>query len=184
MYCALRGDEFDAIARQTQKGRKRRPEPRDSRPRSSWVPRSESASSLDYAKIPEPIMSPRATVFSRSSPRKITLDIPVPHDKRFSFNPRDAKRDLLDAIRFKPFPVVNFKMQRPRDGKTFLVAMTPSNKPINIDLLEPCINPFVIMRISSEQGRHPVRQDVAEGLGPRFRVGKTSARLSGLLFWR
>lgn len=133
IYAALKGGEFDDIAKKNLK-RVQKEEPKDSRPRTGWIPKSQSISSLDYVKIPGPIIKPKTTTFSHS-PRK-RADNPIPHDNRFNFNPRDSAVDFLDATRFKPFPISHFKKQLARDNKPFVVKLTPATIVVNADQIQ------------------------------------------------
>jgi hypothetical protein len=140
MYAGLRGDEFEAIAKKSQQTDKspKKKESTKSRPRTSWIPYSSSVCALDYADFRDPIIEPRTTTFSRS-PKKCSYKSPEPHDERFGFNPRAVKKDLLDATRFKPFPIVSFKRQLPRDNKPFVVTMTPVTRVCDPDNVQTSI---------------------------------------------
>ena len=127
VYCALRGNEFDAIARKTKKvahQRQHSAKDMEYRPRTSWIPRSSSISALERAIIPGPIVRPPTISFTRAS-REAVLTAFVPHDKRFAYNPRASAKDTLDRMRYKPFPVANFSNQLARDNRPFTVAITP-----------------------------------------------------------
>ena len=97
----------------------------DSRPRGSCTPRSSSVTSLDRPIIPKPIIGPHIITFSKTN-RESRLIGPIPHDKRFEYNPRDATSDLINKTRYSPFPIADFRMQTPRNDKLFHVRMSIS----------------------------------------------------------
>ena len=126
MYNALKGDEFDAIAKNSKNAEKEqlKPRPFSARPRTSWVPSGVTTTSLDYQFVPTPIVQPKAVTFPKSARKSALLEDTGAHDKRFSFNPNEY--NFFTATRYRPFPVTNFDKQLPRDGKTFTVPLTLS----------------------------------------------------------